>query len=468
MLIKNILLAFQLENYKNTRFLKFIYTHFPFWFYWSERQNLVWTKKALFILALTLFLFLGDCISGIFVIMSFWSQKIFIIPFLLVEILLLPVYFVVANLLSFPLDTYLKNKIIAKAKEKMKTFKNLTVIGITGSYGKTSTKDMIYSLLKEKFKVLTTEGNKNTPLWVSEVILGKLDESMEIFIVEMGAFIPWDIKAICDIVNPKIWILTGITLQHLERFKNLENIIKTKFELIESIPIDWFALIDTSSQWVKTWLEKYKDFFAVKNIITISDTIPFHYCDNLEWINFEIEGKSYQTKLIAKHSLQTIQIAYEVAKYFWLSQEEIKTGIEKIDYTKHRMELIKNTQNWVSIIDDSYNGNIEGVKSIIDLLKNTNISGRKVIIAWGIVELWNKLKEVNSQLGKDLSEVADIILLTKWPIWEAIYSGLKEKWFDEKNIKIYPHSLDIHNDLKNILQHWDIIVFQNDLPDNYL
>jgi UDP-N-acetylmuramoyl-tripeptide--D-alanyl-D-alanine ligase len=468
MLIKNILLAFQLENYKNTRFLKFIYTHFPFWFYGSERQNLVWTKKALFILALTLFLFLGDCMSGIFMILSFWAQKIFIIPFLLVEIFLLPIYFVVANFLSFPLDTYLKNKIIAKAKEKMKTFKNLTVIGITGSYGKTSTKDMIYTLLKEKFKVLTTEGNKNTPLWVSEVILEKLDESIEIFIVEMGAFIPWDIKALCDIVNPKIGILTGITLQHLERFKNLENIIKTKFELIQSLPTDGLALIDTTSDGVKQGLEKYQFSMNTKNIKTISASSSFQYLDNLEWISFELDGNTYQTKLIAKHSLQTIQIAYEVAKYFWLSLEEIKAGIEKIDYTKHRMELIRNTKNGVNIIDDSYNGNIEWVKSIIDLLKNTNTAGKKLIIAEGIVELWEKLEEVNNQFGQDLSEVVDIVLLTKWPTWEAIYRWLKEKWFDEKNIKIYPHSLDIHNDLKNILQFWDIIVFQNDLPDNYL
>ncbi len=468
MLIKNILLAFQLENYKNARFLKFIYTHFPFWIYGSERQTLVWTKKALFILALTLFLFLGDCMGGIFVILSLWAQKIFIIPFLFIEILLLPIYFVVANLLSFPLDTYLKNKIITKAKEKMTTFKNLTVIGITGSYGKTSTKDMVYTLLKEKFKVLTTEGNKNTPLWVSEVILGKLDESIEIFIVEMGAFIPWDIKAICDIVNPKIWILTGITLQHLERFKNLENIIKTKFELIQSLPTDGLALIDTTSDGVKQGLEKYQFSLNTKNIKTISASSSFQYLDNLEWISFELDGNTYQTKLIAKHSLQTIQIAYEVAKYFWLSPEEIKAGIEKIDYTKHRMELIRNTKNGVSIIDDSYNGNIEGVKSIIDLLKNTNTAGKKLIIAEGIVELGEKLEEVNNQFGQDLSEVVDIVLLTKWPIWNAIYSGLKEKWFDEKNIKIYPHSLDIHNDLKNILQFWDTVVFQNDLPDNYL
>lgn len=468
MLIKNILLAFQLENYKNARFLKFIYTHFPFWFYWSERQNLVWTKKALFILVLTLFLFLGDCMSGIFVILSFWAQKILIIPFILLEIFLLPLYFVIANIISYPLDSYLKNKIIQQATKKISNFKNLIVIGITGSYGKTSTKDMVYTLLKEKFKVLTTEGNKNTPLWVSEIILEKLNEDIEIFIVEMWAYIPWDIKTLCDIVKPKIGILTGITLQHLERFKSLENIIKTKFELIESLPIDWFALIDTSSQWVKTWLEKYKDFFAIKNIITISDTIPFHYCDNLEWINFEIEGKSYQTKLIAKHSLQTIQIAYKLAKYFSINDEIIEELIKNLPYTKHRMELIRNIKTGVNIIDDSYNGNIEWVKSIIDLLKNIKINGRKIIIVWWIVELGEKSKEVNEQLWKDLANCADMILLSKWKIWEAIYRWLKEKWFDEKNIKIYSHSLDIHNDLWNILQFWDLIIFQNDLPDNYL
>lgn len=468
MFVKNILLAFQLENYKNIRFIKFIYTHPLFWIFWSARQSLVWTKKILFILILGLFLFFIDSAWGIFFMLNFWSSPLFILPFILWEIFLLPLYFVIANIISYPLDSYLKNKIIWQATKKISNFKNLIVIGITGSYGKTSTKEMIYTFLSKKFTVLMTEGNKNTPLWVSEIILEKLNEDIEIFIVEMWAYIPWDIKTLCDIVKPKIGILTGITLQHLERFKSLENIIKTKFELIESLPIDWFALIDTSSQWVKTWLEKYKDFFAVKNIITISDIIPFHYCDNLEWINFEIEGKSYQTKLIAKHSLQTIQIAYKLAKYFSINDEIIEELIKNLPYTKHRMELIRNTKTGVNIIDDSYNGNIEWVKSIVDLLKNIKINGRKIIIVWWIIELGKKSKEVNEQLWKELANCADMILLSKWKIWEAILSWLQKANFNEKNIKIYPHSLDIHNNLWNILQFWDLIIFQNDLPDNYL
>lgn len=346
--------------------------------------------------------------------------------------------------------------------------KNLTVIGITWSYGKTSTKNMIASVLETKYNIIITEWNKNTPLWVSEVILKKLNNKTEIFIVEMGAYGPWEIKALCDIVKPKIGILTGITLQHLERFKSLDNIIKAKFELLESLPENGFALVDITSEWAKKWYKEYEERLKVKNVKTITSLKDFSYLDNFEGIRFSIDSEVFQIKLIVKHAINTAQIAYELGKYFKIPKEEIKESIEKTTFIKHRMEVIHNKNTEVIVIDDSYNGNIEWIKSIIDLLKNTKISGRKIIIAWWIVELGNKLKEVNEKVGEDFSSCADMILLSKWPVGEAILSGLKKAHFEEKNIKFYNHSLDIHNDLKNIVKKWDVIIFQNDLTDNYL
>ncbi|USN58768.1 MAG: hypothetical protein H6767_01360 [Candidatus Peribacteria bacterium] len=159
--MKHQLLAFQLENYDSLRFLKFIYRHPRFWLQGGERQELVWTNKAKGIYILSLLLcFL---ILGYIIVLSPLQLGMMILAIILV-IICSPFFLILSNFLLFPLDLYLKTRTIQKAKAKLQCFPNLQIIGITGSYGKTSTKEVLATILKEKYQVLTTEGNKNTPL----------------------------------------------------------------------------------------------------------------------------------------------------------------------------------------------------------------------------------------------------------------------------------------------------------------
>lgn len=461
-----------MENYKNFRFLKFIYTHPFFWIAWSQRQALVWTSKAkVLYLVSTLIYILMVCASTFFLFsdgVSSISKWLVLCVIIVLTIAFIPLYFVITHLLLSPIDTYLKNQIISKAKSKIAALPKLKVIAITGSYGKTSTKEIIKTLLDEKYKVVTPDGNKNTPLWISETIMKKLDETSEVCIVEMWAYERWNIKELCDLVwGPDISILTGITIQHLERFGSLENIQDTKFEIIDNVVDNGTVIIDISSTWAQWAYENKKATIKTTDIITLEKPTNYTFLPNFQGLEFQIDEITYQTKLIAPHSINAIKIAVICALKLWLTQEQIQSGIKKITYVPHRMEVLKNPKG-LTIIDDSYNGNIEWVNSIVQVLEKTPFSWRKVIIAGWVVELWIKLSEVNQKIGELFSKVAQLVLIAKGPVWESIAKWLILAGFEEKNIKIYETGLDIHKDLPNVLQNTDVVVFQNDLPDNYL
>lgn len=465
MICKNILTAYQLENYNNIRFLKFIYTHPKFWISPPNRQKIVWTKKAKLLAVLTIFIFLSKLISIYLFVFPDWNLVIKI-PLYILVFLALPIYMIFANFCLYPVDKYLKNKIILQAKNKLSKFKNLKIIWITGSYWKTSQKEILETILKQKFKVLCSSGNKNTPLWVSEVILNELDETYEVFIVEMWAYHIWDIKELCDLVKPNIWILTWITIQHLERFWSLENIIKAKFELIESLDNFWLAIADISNENVKKWLDEKQEKLEVKNIVKISNPKKINYLEDLAWISFEYDWNLIQTKLLASHSANQIIISYEVAKYLWLNTKEILNWIKNIDYIKHRLELIYNPNSNLYIIDDSFNWNLEWVKSTIKLLENIKNHKRFYLTPW-LVELWKESDNIHLEIWKLLSKVVDKVLLIDNNATKKILEWLINNWFNKYNIIIYKTTLNAHNDLRNVLKSGDVIVFQNDWSDNY-
>lgn len=462
MIFKNILLAFQLENYYNIRFLKFIYSHPKFWVSWSKRQKLEYTSKAKWILILSILLFIWDMFVSVYLF-----SGILQILSLLTTLFSLPLYFIVANIFLSPLDTYLKNKIIQQAKDKIKLFPNLKIIAITWSMGKTTTKEFLTTILSEKYKVLSTQGTKNTPLWISQIISQKLDETHEIFIVEMGAYTKGNIAELCDIAQPNISVITGITLQHLERFGSLDEIIDTKFEIFQALKPGSLAVIDISTQWAKKWLSTKK--LATDNIITVEKWVEFRYKENFWGIEFELDGEKIETKILSDYIVETLQICYHISKHLWVSLEEFRFWVSKLDFVPHRMQLIYNPQSNVSIIDDSFNGNIEGIKSILHLLNNAPFQGRRILIAGWVVELWEESDWVNTQIWKDIAtSKVDMVLLVSGPVGNAIHTGLLSANYPESQIKIYKSPLTLHDDLKNITQNWDVIVFQSDLTDNYL
>jgi UDP-N-acetylmuramoyl-tripeptide--D-alanyl-D-alanine ligase len=375
----------------------------------------------------------------------------------------LPLFIALAVVILNPVDKFLKNRLIKKAKNFLdKNAQNITTIGITGSYGKTSTREILATILSEKFKVLKLEENINTDQGIADFIIKnpeKIKDS-DIFIVEMGAYKKGDIKDICNLVGPDYSILTGISESHLERFNSLESIIKAKFELPESTKGLSVLNFDDSN------IQKNYEKFKIKEIAKISkkDVNDIKILDNFQGIEFKIGGIVFRTKLLALHNISLILLSIEIARKLGMSLGNIAKGAGKISPVPHRLEPIYNENTGVLVIDDSYNGNLNGIISGINVLDRAK--GRRIVLTPGLVELGEKTREIHYEIGRIYAEKKiDLVMLIKDSATEYIIEGMESLKF--KNYKVYDSTEEAHSSLSQIIKSGDTIIFQNDLPDNY-
>src|SRR3989344_2874854 len=290
--------------------------------------------------------------TGLILAILMFSKGLYLPAFIL--IILVP--------LAFQAPTVVwRKEYLKKARLKRESFKDLLVIGITGSYGKTSTKEFLYEILSPKFKVLKTREHQNSEVGIARCVLSELKPEHEIFIVEMGAYNKRGIKMLCDIVKPKIGILTGINEQHMATFGSQENIIKTKYELIESLPQDGVA------------------FFNGKN----------KYCRELYE---QTKIKKYLYGENAGLGLENFEGAKAVAKELGMTDQEIESASQKIE-NKFPGIKIKEGVNGLKVIDATYSANPESVITHLEYLKK--FPGKKVIVMPCLIELGKASAEVH-------------------------------------------------------------------------
>jgi UDP-N-acetylmuramoyl-tripeptide--D-alanyl-D-alanine ligase len=436
--------------------LQFSYTHLEWWKL-EKRARLIWTKKAKLIYLLTWLILLAILFLAVTIFGS-WGFL-----FLIIAVIFLPVFIVIALWTVAPVDYFLKERIFKKAQKFLRENRSgLTVIGITGSYGKTTTREILSSILLEKFRVIKLSENINTDIGIADFILKnpKIFLENEIFIVEMGAYKKGEIKKLCDLVVPDYAILTGISESHLERFGSLENTISAKFELPQMVKKTAVLNFDDEN------ILKNYERFGIIDVLGVSknEAKNIKSLDNFSGLEFEFEGEKFRTKLLAPHNISLILLATRVAQKLGMTLSEISRGVGKIEHIAHRLEPIYNEITKVWVIDDSYNGNFNGIVSGLEVLKMAN--GRKIVLTPGLVELGEKSAEIHEKIGRLYAESGvDLILLIKSHNSGYITKGLKAGGF--KNYKVYESSQVAHGDLPNIIKSGDTIIFQNDLPDNY-
>ena len=364
--------------------------------------------------------------------------------------LIIPVLTAMLVSLTNPFFNFQKRKIIKRATSKMGNLKKIKVIGITGSYGKTSTKEFLDTILKKKYKVVKTEGNNNTNIGVAYTVLNKVNDSYDYFICEMGAYKIGEIKEMCEIVGPKIGILTGINEQHLELFGSIENTRKAKFELIEALPGDGMAIINNKlkveSKKLKVNNIKYFSVDNVENTKVYQDHIEFIYKD-----------QKFKLNLLGKHYIENILSAILVAEYLEMSLEEISKAIEKIKPNKFMMRKLSGPNDSI-FIDDSYSANPDGVIAALDYLDEAYKDYQKIIVFPGIIELGNKSKEIHQKLFSKIDKVCDISY-----IMSQEFVKLKVCKVNENNCKfIFEENFDkVANILKNDLNKNTVILFES-------
>jgi UDP-N-acetylmuramoyl-tripeptide--D-alanyl-D-alanine ligase len=381
-------------------------------------------------------------------------------------------YMAGAIYIANPLEKNINQKYYTVASNKIKSMKNVKSIGITGSYGKTSTKFFSATILSEKYKVLNTPESYNTPMGISKIINNDLDENFDIFIAELGATKVGDIDEVAKLTNPEIGIITSIGPCHLETFKSIDNIMRTKYELIENLPDDGVAIFNYDNEYVKKLADKTFKEKILYGIENIEDTDVF-----ATDIKVSSKGSTFslcinglgtiecETRLLGAHNIHNILAGAAIAKVMGLTLQEIKMGISKIESVEHRLQLI-DPGTGVIVIDDAFNSNPDGAKAALDVLDSFK-DNRKIIVTPGMVELGEIEEKENEKFGENIAKVCDIAILVGKKRTTPIYNGLKRKTFNEDNLYVV-NSLDEASELmKTLTKVGDVVLFENDLPDTY-
>jgi len=427
------------------------------------------TKKTVF-LALSLFL---SEVLFLFILFNFERDLDFFAFWLLTADVFTPLLTSVIILTFQPLAVLIKNLAIQRAKKKINNAKNLFVIGITGSYGKSSTKEFLYTILSEKFKVLKTQANQNSEAGISQCILNDLNKNHEIFIVEMGAYGRGGIKLLCDITKPKMGILTGINEQHLSLFGSQENIVKTKYELIESLPEEGLAIFNGDNPHCLNLYQKTKkpkrlyhslkknsleaDLWA-ENIILRKDFVFFKVYDREGSANF----RAYVS---GAHFIPNLLGAILVAKELGMSFQEISQACLKIKPMQKTMEILKG-KNELTIIDDSYSANPHSVLSALEYLKI--YPKERMIILPCLIELGKASKEIHRKIGEEIGKVCDAIIITTKERFEEIKEGALKTGLEKESILFSEDPEQISEIIEKFFNPGDVVLLEGRVPDKLI
>ncbi|MBQ8312619.1 MAG: UDP-N-acetylmuramoyl-tripeptide--D-alanyl-D-alanine ligase [Clostridia bacterium] len=392
-----------------------------------------------------------------------------VLPFNWTFPLLLPLWVALAGLLAWPIEKLISEMYFRDAQRMLKARPDLIKIGITGSYGKTSVKFILGTMLSEKYQTLVTPSSFNTPMGVTKIIRTKLQPAHQVFVAEMGARHVGDIKEMCRLVHPTYGVLTSVGPQHLDTFKTIDRIKKTKYELMDAIPEGGCCFFPDDGAICRELFDKTTktkrlcclngngtaDVWAED--VTVSPAgSHFMLCTK--------DGSiACETKLLGEHNIQNILLAATVCLHLGLTLRQISRGIARLSPVEHRLQLIPSTG--VTIIDDAFNSNPRGAEAALKVIRE--FPGRRIIITPGMVELGEGEDEFNRVFGRKMADCVDVAILVGVKHTQPIAEGLKEAGFGEGNIHPVRSLDEAAALLRQIGRPGDVALFENDLPDNY-
>lgn len=424
----------------------------PFWYYTLENSfgSPVWQDTHPLMLADTYFLCFGFVIADM------------MIPFLVYA----------AAWIMKPVESQIQRGFKKQARRKIASMPGLKVIAITGSYGKTSTKFMLATLLKERFSVCFTPGSYNTPMGICKVINNDLEAHHQILILEMGARYEGNIKELCEIARPHISVITNVGVAHMESFGSAEAVAREKSTLARELVKDGLLVLNGDDPVVASMAELRND---VKTVFTGDKGSV-----QAEEISYGTEGTSFkmiwvdgdkkesiqvQTKLLGKHNVDNLLLAAAVARELGIRSGTVALAASTIEPVEHRLELKQ--RNGIYIIDDAFNSNPVGAKNAVEILAGFT-SGRRIIVTPGMIELGELQEEANREFGRDIGKAnLDMIYLVGKEQTRPILNGIKETADSDDNIHVVSSLFEANDHLQKSMKPGDVILYENDLPDSF-
>ncbi|MEK7665245.1 MAG: UDP-N-acetylmuramoyl-tripeptide--D-alanyl-D-alanine ligase [Patescibacteria group bacterium] len=424
---------------------------------------------------------------------------------LLVFDILTPIIVSLVVLLLQPFFVFLRNRVLAKAKKKIQGFKKLTVIGITGSYGKTSTKEFLTAIISKKFKTISTKNHQNSEIGIAKLILSnefdkfisetrapehienvlgarpstKINFSAPVFVVEMGSYNKGGIKLLCEMVNPKIAVVTGVNEQHLALFGSLENLLSAEGggELAVSLPENGLLVLNGDNKYcldlykkANYLVEERKKIYSLNKDKINSDIWTEDIIVTEDYVSFLTVDKSgelanFKVNILGRHNIQNLLAAILVAKEMGMSFEKITEACNNIHQEQTGITLKKGQRN-INIIDSSYSSNPDGVLADLDYL--SVFKGKKIIVMPCLIELGEKSKEIHKKIGEKIGKICDICIMTTKDKFDDVKTGAVESGMKEKNIVLYENSKDIHTMLMLFCREGDAVLLEGRVPANLI
>lgn len=461
-------------------------TH-PFFAGWigkkaNHKKPLVYTPRVkrlvftlIFLIVISLFLMFCFVVYPIeqFSLSSwgFFKYNAFILLFSVIT----PIFILLSNWINLPLEKLIHLVYFFKAKWKRKKA-NVCSIGVTGSFGKTSTKFFLTEILSAKYKTLTTPSSFNTPMGLSKVINSNELSNFEYFVAEMGADHVGDIQKLCSLVSPKIGIITAVGIQHLETFGIPENILKTKLELFDAIPSDGFGAYNYDSEMLREGIKSHHYSFPIYSYSILPenrdkvDLFADHIRHTKDGLNFEAifqngEVLSIVTELLGRHNVLDLLGAIIVAKKLGISSKEIERKIKSIEAVEHRLKKI-DPKTGILILDDAFNSNYNGAIEAVNVLNEIE-GNKKIVVTPGFVELGKEEERLNKMFGEYMAAKVDYVILVGATKTFSIREGLLNGGFSYNCIIPVNSLSEAQKILTGLLMPGDVVLFENDLPDIY-
>ena len=436
----------------------------------QNKKKLVVTARIKRLICTISILFL---IPLVVLVLNIYDSRIAWMIFLVLSLMTYLNTFVVfiAKVINTPIEKCVYLHFKTMAQSKLRSMNNLKIIGITGSYGKTSSKNILADILNIKYNALPTPRNLNTYNGLIMTVNNHMDKFTEIFIAEMGAYVKGEIAGLCRLVKPKYGILTTIGTAHLESFGSQENIQKGKFELIESLPSDGFGILNGDDPLQVNY--KLKNKVRIIWIGVDNKDVDVHAsnikCSNKGTsfdVTFKGDNKKYrfETRLLGQHNVYNILAAIACGREFGIDTDDLIKAVAGVRPVEHRLELKKLGDFYM--IDDAYNSNPVGAKRAVEVLNM--MPGTKVVVTPGMIELGEKEDEYNKTFGEQISKVADYVVLIGEKKTKPIKEGLLDKGFDKDNIIVFNDVRDAYPFIGELARKKEVYaLFENDLPDTY-
>jgi UDP-N-acetylmuramoyl-tripeptide--D-alanyl-D-alanine ligase len=428
------------------------------------KKALVMTPRARRLLACAAIISLGICL----ILLARQARLALAIAWLLPT--LAPVILVISCMIMEPVEASIRDWYVRDARKTLAGYAP-TVVGITGSYGKTSTKFFTAHLLESRYRVLMTPESYNTAMGICRVIRGQLGPEHEMFVVELAENEKGGFEHLLRLVPCSISIVTSVGLQHLEEFGS-EAAIRRVMKGFVSMPgsgstvvlnADDPVLAEIGSVQGKRILRASasgslsSDLYA-ENIVMSADGLSF------DIVMSQDERFACCTKLLGRHNVENILLAVAVARELGLSWSAIQDGIATLQAPPHRLQMMAGAGG-VRIIDDAYNSNPAGFAMAMEAL--AVFPSRRVLVTPGLVSLGKVEDAANIEAGGQAAGAADTVILVGPKKTRPVREGLLSAGFPETNILTARSLEEVTGFMRSLLIPGDTVMFENDLPDTY-